>query len=64
MDAKGFDFSEDDPLSRVCKHCAWWDKHATPSGSVTLCANLSQHSHLAYEETEPDHTCDHWEERK
>ena len=36
MGASNFDFSSDAPLPRVCKHCAWWDKHATPSGSVTL----------------------------
>lgn len=75
MDARTFE--PDEPLPRVCKHCAWGERHHVETGgSVLLCKNilnlddcaplfpwLPDFKPAAFS-VNPDYTCDHWEERK
>ncbi len=61
MDARTFE--PDEPLPRVCKHCAWgevllqaWCKYPREQGETPRFDVMVR--------THPDNTCDHWEERK
>lgn len=76
MDARTFE--PDVPLPRVCKHCAWAGMHLAAEvwgvKGLMACSNplqvwgrqptAEEDSWKAHKGVEPDHTCDHWEERK
>ena len=77
MDAKGFDFSEDVPLPRVCRHCKWAGAHNfEPRGKFLMCSNQATIAEKSPILTwKPDckptaftvsaiSTCEHWEERE
>jgi len=75
MDARTFE--PDEPLPRVCKHCAWGKSHIIAGRQpVVMCQNHTATRNFApvtgvgllvyptSVNVPPDHTCDHWEERK
>ena len=72
MDARTFE--PDEPLPRICKHCRWCEAFMEEV-QVMLCREPKRLESCpplfpwasiepAGISTHPDHTCDHWEERK
>jgi hypothetical protein len=57
MDARTFE--PDEPLPRVCKHCAWARRTTSEPPFDLACLHERTDCFTA-----PDETCDHWEERK